>query len=132
MAPILQLPEGIWSWNAKSGGQCPKCGQRTFSEAFSWVLSTPSWASRSPSSLISLHCLFTLLPWATLSLFSWAGEWPSAIVVLLSCSSDSRRNVPTSEHITPSLLWATPGSGPPTASHAGLSLQQKTSEQLFA
>ena len=44
-ALLHQLPEGIWSWNAKSGGQSPQSGQRTFSEALLWVFTTHSWAS---------------------------------------------------------------------------------------
>ena len=55
-ALIPQLPEGIRSWNAKSGGQCPQCGQRTLSEALSWFFSIPSWASGCLSFFLSFLC----------------------------------------------------------------------------
>ena len=61
-----------------------------------------------PSSLICLPCPTMLLPWATPFLWSWAGEWPSAIMVLALCSSSSRdrKRVCRSSSLLPS-------SGPP-------------------
>lgn len=95
---------------------------------------TPPLASQCSSSLISLHCLFVLLPWARVSLFSRAGEGPTAVMVFPSCSSNSRRrNIPLQGEpvrVFPSFLTLS-HQGQALLPHGGAFTATEHLEQLF-